>query len=88
MAIFTFKTTMEYADAMCNQERLFDIREKAKGIKKGDIIRYEPWYRGKAVVGHAISNKRFRVNYVDGNDPRVMKDFDIFQLSEIEPEFE
>ena len=87
MAIFTFKTTLEYADGLCNGRRMFDIREKAKGIKAGDIIKYEPWYKGRAVKGHDISSKRFRVVYVDGGDPRVMKDFDIFQLSEIEPDF-
>lgn len=87
MAIFTFKTTLEYADGLCDHKRMFDIREKAKGLKEGDIVRYEPWYRGKAVKGHAITEKRFRVIYVDGGDPRVMKNFDIFQLAEIEPEF-
>lgn len=87
MAIFTFKTTLEYADSLCRHERMFDMREKIKGIKVGDIVKYEPWYRGRAVRGHDISEKRFRVVYIDGNDPRVMKGFDIFQLSEIEPEF-
>lgn len=88
MAIFTFKTTLEYADDMCDHKRMFDIREKTKGIKVGDIVRYVPWYRGKAVKGHAINEKRFGVVYVDGDDPRVMKNFDIFQLEEIVPEFE
>lgn len=88
MAVFTFKTTLEYADGLCDHKRMFDIREKAKGVKAGDVIRYEPYYNKKVVQGHAIGTKRFRVVYVDGNDPRVMKDFDIFTLEEIIPEFE
>jgi hypothetical protein len=88
MAIFTFKTTLEYADGLCDHKRMFDMREKSKCIKAGDIVRYEPWYNKKAVKGHAITSKSFRVIYVDGNDPRVMKNYDIFQLEEIVPEFE
>ena len=88
MAVFTFKTTLEYADGLCDHKRMFDIREKAKAVKAGDVIRYIPWYRGKAVQGHGITEKRFRVVYVDNADPRVMKDFDIFQLEEIVPKFE
>lgn len=88
MALFHLKTTLEYADGLCEHKRMFDIREKAKGIKKGDIIRYTPWYKGKAVQGHAITSKRFGVIYVDGEDPRVMRDYDIFQLVEIEPDYE
>lgn len=88
MAAFTFKTTLEYADGLYSHKRMFDIREKAKAIKVGDVIRYIPWYKGKAVQGHGITEKRFRVIHVDGDDPRVMKNFDIFQLEEIEPEFE
>lgn len=88
MTVFTFKTTLEYADNLYYHKRMFDMREKIKGIKVGDIIRYEPWYRGKPVKGHGITGKRFQVIYIDGDDPRVMKNFDIFQLKEIEPEFE
>jgi hypothetical protein len=88
MAIFTFKTTLKYADELCRHERMFDMREKAKGVKVGDVIKYEPWYAGRAVQGHDILDKRFRVVYVDGEDPRVMLGFDIFQLEEIVPEFE
>ena len=88
MAVFTFRTTLEYADGLCDHKRMFDIREKAKGVQVGDVVRYEPYYNKKVVKGHKISEKRYRVIYVDGNDPRIMKDFDIFQLEEIVPEFE
>lgn len=87
MAIFTFKTTLEYADGLCDHKRMFDIREKSKGVRVGDVVKYEPWYNGRAVKGHKIEDKRFEVLHVDGEDPRVMKNFDIFQLSEIEPDF-
>lgn len=88
MANFTFKTTCEYADGLCDHKRMFDIREKSKGIQVGDVIRYIPWFHGKEIKGHAVTGKRFGVVYVDHDDPRVMKDFDIFQLVEIVPEFE
>lgn len=88
MAVFDFKTTLEYADGLCDHKRMFDIREKTKGIKVGDVIHYTPWYKNKAVIGHAITSKRFGVVYVDHDDPRVMKDFDIFQMVEIMPEYE
>lgn len=88
MAIFTFKTTLEYADGLCDHKRMFDMREKTKAIKVGDIIHYIPWYKGKAVLGHGITEKRFKVIHVDRDDPRVMKNYDIFQLEEIEPKFE
>ena len=39
MAVFTFKTTLEYADGLCDHKRMFDIREKTKGVKAGDIVR-------------------------------------------------
>lgn len=88
MAIFNLKTTLEYADALCEHKRLFDMRDKAKGIKVGDIIRYTPFYNKKEVKGHAVSSKRFGVIYTDYDDPRVHKDLCIFQLVEIEQEFE
>ena len=88
MAIFDFKTTLDYADSMVRNERMFDIREKMKGIKVGDIVKYHPWYKGRAVKGHPILEKKYRVIYVDDSDPRVMKDFDIFQVAEIKKEFD
>lgn len=87
MAVFTFKTTLEYADGLCDHKRMFDIREKTKHINVGDIIQYIPWYKGKAVKGHGITEKRFRVIHVDREDPRVMTNFDIFQMEEVEPDF-
>lgn len=88
MAKFEFKTTLEYADAMCERKRLVDFREKTKHIKVGDVIRYVPWWRCKAVQGHAITSKKWRVIYVDGDDPRVMSNFDMICLEEIVPEWE
>ena len=88
MAFFNFPTTLEYADSLCEHKRMFDMRLKSKNIKVGDIIRYTPYYKKKPVQGHAITSKRFGVVYVDGCDPRVMKDFDIFQMVEISPEYE
>lgn len=88
MALFTFKTTLEYADALCDHKRMFDIRSKDKNIKVGDIIRYVPYYKGKEVQAHKVTGKRFGVVYADNDDPRIMKDFTIFQMIEIKQEFE
>lgn len=88
MANFELKTTLEYADAMCEHKRMVDFREKSKHIKVGDIIRYTPYWKGRAVQGHAMTSKKWGVIYVDGEDPRVMKDFDLICLVEIVPEWE
>lgn len=88
MANYFFKTTLEYADAMCDHKRMVDFREKSKNIKVGDIIHYTPWWRGKEVVGHAMTAKKWGVVYVDHDEPRVMKDFDLICLTEIVPEWE
>lgn len=88
MATFDFKTTVEYADAMCEHKRMVDFREHSKHIKVGDTIQYTPWYKGRAVKGHAIEGKKWGVIYVDDADPRVMKDFDMLCLVEIVPEWE
>lgn len=88
MANHDLKTTMEYADAMCEHKRMVDIREHSKHIKVGDIIRYTPYYNQKPVKGHPMTSKKWGVVYVDEHDPRVRKDYDLICVVEIVPQWE
>ena len=87
MAHFTFKLTLEHANEMAFHGRRLDYRPKDKNVKVGDTITYQTIH-DMSEVDHPNNYKTYIVSHKDGNDPRVMKDYDALCLTEFEPRWE
>lgn len=81
MTVITLATSVDDANLRVAGFKRHDIRPKTLGIKEGDTIKYEVYYKQKKIP-HPIDDHRYMVIYTDGSDPRVMEDHMIVGMTE------
>lgn len=78
MTTHTLKVPTEYADAIANGTKTFEIRKNARGFKVGDKIVFEvlanEGYDVRAAARHPLNGAVYRIDYIlDGFEGLAQK---------------
>ena len=58
------KIYKEYADAIINGEKTFEIRLNDRRYKVGDIIKFTQVSDGRPILNHPITKKEYKITYM------------------------
>ena len=80
------KLNLNFADAVFNGEKNFEIRKNDRGYQKGDLVQFDVIDKYQLTVGHPITKETYRIEYVLngwGIEPR----FVVFSIKNVRDEF-
>ena len=64
MKIHNLKLRIEFADAVLDGTKPFEIRVNDRGYQKGDIIKYEVVDRMGLNMPHSVENHEYEITYI------------------------
>lgn len=54
----------EFADAVLNGDKSFEVRENDRGYQKGDLVKFDVIDRFQISTGHPLTKETYRITYV------------------------
>ena len=82
MTIQTLKITEEFADAVVDGRKRFEVRRNDRGFKEGQFVKFHVIRNGIMIHNHPINKKTYKITYILG-EPWSIPEHVIFGIEEV-----
>ena len=82
MTIQTLKIMREFADAVVDGRKKFEVRNNDRNFKEGQLVKFTAIHNGMAVKHHPINSKTYIITYILG-EPWSIPGHVIFGMEEV-----